>query len=51
MGCYLAHAGTDEGWRVIDLSPYIDEEEGAVEIAQTVGRSTLADAISGTARI
>ena len=49
MGCYLAHAGTDEGWRVIDLSPYIDEEEGAVEIAQTVGRARSGTA-SGIAR-
>lgn len=36
---------------LLTYRPYIDEEEGAVEIAQTVGRSTLADAISGTARI
>lgn len=51
MGCYLAHAGTGENWRVIDLSPWIDEEDGTVEIAQTVGRQTLTDALSGTARV
>lgn len=38
MGCYVALAGIGKGWELIDVSSGCKEEQGTVEVAETLGR-------------
>ncbi|MEZ5380169.1 MAG: hypothetical protein R2754_00080 [Microthrixaceae bacterium] len=48
MGCYVALAEIGKGWELLDLSEWVQSEEGSVEVAETLGRTNLTD-ITGAA--
>lgn len=51
MGCYVALAGIGKGWELIDVSEWVQEEQGTVEVAETLGRTNLSDINGGSASI
>ena len=51
MGCYVALAGIGKGWELIDVSEWVQEEQGTVEVAETLGRTNLSDINGGSATI
>lgn len=47
MGCYVALSGEGEGWRLVDISEWVEPVEGSIEVAFTTGAMSLAQALGG----